>query len=240
MLLAKRFFDKLYGSYKKSGRVSFQQLETWIGTERNKGALWNLKDTAHLLFRNDLSQSFFYERLFDWTLGSIFHESMKLKEDIYLLEVYQREGKAFTEQANIPEGVDSRELWEEYEMIITGAKQSADAEMDNMEYLFARGMKQLQKTIVRYKDEGLLIRFLTENESLYEAVYGRGSFEKLCETMYARGLEDAYWYAGKSCREGGWYDEALTLINKALALNPRNEDLRKESEQIRQILDSLT
>jgi len=239
MLLAKLFFDGLHDTYKKSGCVSFQELEIWIGTESNKGSLWNLKNNAHLLFRNDTSKLFFYERVFDWTLGSIFHECMKLKEDIYLLEVYQKEGKVFTEDANIPEDVDTQELLEEYKMIITRGKESANEEIDNIRYLFARGMEQLQKLIVRFKDDGLLIRFLAENENLYEVVYGQGSFKELCETMYGRGLEDAYLQAGRNYREGGWYDEALTLLKKALALNPHNEDLRNESDRIQQIMETL-
>jgi tetratricopeptide (TPR) repeat protein len=239
MLLAKLFFDGLYDTHKKSGCVSFQELEIWIGTESNKGSLWNLKDNAHLLFRNDISQLFFYERVFDWTLGSIFHESMKLKEDIYLLEVYQKEGKVFTEDANIPEDVDTQELVEEYRMMISRAQESANEEIDNVEYLFARAMEQLQKLIVRFKEDGLLVRFLAENESLYEKIYGQGSFKELCDTMYDRGLEDAYLQAGRNYREGGWYEEALTILKKALALNPDNEDLRNESEQIQQIMETL-
>jgi hypothetical protein len=234
-LLAKLFFDGLYDTYKKSDCVSFEGLEIWIGTESNKGSLWSLKDKAHLLFRNDPSQIFFYEKVFDWTLGSIFHESMKLKEDIYLLEVYQEEGRALTEGANIPEDVDTQELLEEYRTTITRARESANEEIDNIRYLFARGMDQLQKLIVRFRDDGLLIRFLVENENLYEVVYGRGSFKELCEIMYGRGLEDAYLLAARNYREGGWYDEALAILNNALALNPLNEDLREESEQIQQI-----
>ena len=238
MLLAKLFFDGLYDTYKKSGSASFQELEIWIGTESNKGSLWNLKDNAHLLFRNDLSKLFFHEKVFDWTLGSIFHESMKLKEDIYLLEVYQKEGIAFTQDANIPEDVDAQELLEEYRRINTRAQESANEEIENLEYLFARGMEQLQKLIVHFKDDGLLIRFLAENENLYEKIYGQGSFKELCDTMYDRGLEDAYLQAGRNYREGGWYDEALAILKKALAINPDNEDLRNESDQIQQIMET--
>jgi len=239
MLLAKLFFDRLYDTYKQSGRLSFQELEIWIGTESNKGSLWYLKDNSHLLFRNDSSQLFLCERVFDWTLGSIFHESMKLKEDIYILEVYQKEGRLFTEGAHISKNADTQGLLEEYQIMITRAQESAHAEMDNIGYLFARGMEQLQKLIARFKEDGLLIRFLVENEDLYEAVYGLGSFRRLCESMYDRGLEDAYLQAGRNYRKGGWYEEGLLILEKALALNPDNEDLRNESEQIQQILETL-
>lgn len=238
MLAAKLFFDELYTTYKQSGTVSFQELETWIGTEGNKGSLWHLKDNAHLLFRKDSSQLFFYEEVFDWTLGSIFHESMKLKEDFYLLEVYQKEGRVLTDDANIPEDVDTEGLLEEYKLIISRAEKSAKEEIDNIAYLFARGMEQLKNLIVRFRDDGLLVRFLAENDKLYEEIYGKGSFKELCAAMYDRGMEDAYLRAGRNYREGGWYDEALAILNKAIALNPNNKDLRKESEEIQRVMET--
>jgi hypothetical protein len=237
MLLAKIFFEELYENYKKSGQISFQKLEIWIGTEINKGSLWNLKDISHLLFRTDDSK--FYEKIFDWTLGSIFHESMKLKENVYLLEVYQKEGKVFTENEKIPKDINSQELIKEYRTIMTRGKESTAEEIDNLQYLFSRGMEQLQKLIVHFKDDGLLIRFLIENEALYERVYGKGSFKKLCEEIYDRGLEDAYIRAVKNYREGGWYSEALAILKKALKLNPHNEEIRRESMEIQKIIDSL-
>ena len=239
MLLAKLFFEELYDNYKKSGQVSFQKLEVLIGTEINKGSLWNLKDNSHLLFRNKVCRSLFFERVFDWTLGSIFHQGMKLKEDIYLLEVYQKEGKAFIEGENVPEDVKNIEPFKEYKIIISKAKESAKEEINNLRYLFSKGMEQLQKLIVRFKDDGLLIRFLVENDGLYERVYGRGSFKELCEVMYDRGLEDAYLRAGKNYREGGWYIEAGAILEKALTLNPHSEEIRREINQIRQIVESL-
>jgi hypothetical protein len=239
MLLARLFFDGIYGTYKKTGSVPFEDLEIWIGTESNKGSLWSLKDNAHLLFRNDTSQVYFYEEVFDWTLGSVFHESMKLKEDVYLLEVYQKEGKVFTEDANIPEDVDTKELIKEYKTIISRAQQGASEEMENIEYLFARAMEQLQKLIVRFREDGLLVRFLAENESLYEKVYGQGSFKELCQTMYKRGLEDAFLIAARDYREGGWYDEALAILQNALKVNPQNEDLLHERDEIQRIVETL-
>jgi tetratricopeptide (TPR) repeat protein len=239
MLLAKLFFEELYENYKKSSQISFKKLASWIGTETNKGSLWNLKDSSHLLFRNNASKVFFYGSVFDWTLGSIFHEGMKLKEDVYLTEVYQKEGKVFIDGVNIPEDVNIEELLEEYKIIITRAKESAHEEMDNLRYLFSKGMEQLQRLIVRFKDDGLLIRFLVENDELYNRVYGQGALKEIFKNMYERGLEDAYLRVGKNYREGGWYSEALIILKRALELNPDNEEIRSESNQIQQIVESL-
>lgn len=238
-LLAKLFFDEIYDNYQKSGGISFQKLEHWIGTEINKGSLWNLKDTSHLVFRDNASKSFFYERVFDWKFGSIFHAGMKLKEDIYLTEVYQKEGRVFTNGANIPEDFNIQELLEEYKITITRAQESAAEEMENLRYLFSSGMEHLQRLILRFKDNGLLIRFLVENEDLYDRVYRKGALKKLFEVMYDRGLEEAYLMVGKNYRRGGWYNEALLVLERGLEINPHNEEIKNESEEIKQIVTSL-
>jgi len=238
MLLARLFFEELYDNYKKIGQVSFQKLEQWIGTETNKGSLWNLKENSHLIFRTNTTK-LFYESVFDWTLGSIFHEGMKLKEDVYLLEVYQKEGKVFTDGTSIPEDVDKQELLEEYQITITKAQNSADEEMESLNYLFSRGMEQLQWLIQRNKDEGLIVRFLVGNEEIYNRVYGQGALIKLFEKIYERGLEEAYLKAGKNYREGGWYSEALALFDRALGINPQNEEILSEREEVQRIVDSL-
>ena len=236
MLLAKLLFDEIYDQYKKSGHVAYRKIEMWIGTELNKGALWNLKDTSHLLFRDNATRSFFYERIFDWTLGSIFHEGMKLKEDGYLVEVYQKDGEALTDTANVPEDVNIQGLLEEYKTIITRAGHSTAEDVENLRFLFSKGMEQLRRLIRHFKDNGLLIRFLVENEALYDSVYGKGALTNLFGTMYAGGLEEAYSKVAKNYREGGWYDEALMILARGLRINPDNQEMKREGEEIRKII----
>ena len=211
MLFSKLFFDDLYDVYKKTGQFSFQQLDGWIGTSISRGPLWTLKENAHLLFRKNASSSF-YERVFDWTLGSIFHEGMKLKENVYLLEVYQHEGKAFIENGNVPDEVDIQSLLEEYTVTFTKAKESAGTEVENLQYLFSKAMEQLKRLICANKGDGLLIRFLVENEEIYERVYGPGALAAFFENMYNQGVAEAYLIAAQNYREGGWRTKALTLL----------------------------
>ena len=235
MLFSKRFFDDLYEEYKKTGQFSFQKLDGWIGTSISRGPLWTLKEDAHLLFRKNPSSSF-YERVFDWTLGSIFHEGMKLKENVYLLEVYQHEGKAFMENGNVPEDVDIQSLLEEYEVTFTKAKESAGDEVENLQYLFSKAMEQLQRLIGANKADGLLIRFLVENEEIYECVYGPGTLTKTFESMYNQGVAEAYLVAAKNYREGGWRDKALALLRQARTLAPDNVEVKAEREELQGLL----
>jgi hypothetical protein len=235
MLWAKLFFDDLFKEFQTTGELSFQLLDRWIGTEANRGSLWNLKEDSHLLFRKN-STSSFYERVFDWTLGSIFHEGMKLKENVYLLEVYQRAGKAFTENGTVPEDFDIQSLREEYEITLTKARDSATDDVKNLQYLFSKAMEQLQWLMCGNKHEGLLIRYLIEDEETYERVYGAGSLEKLFTSMYKRGVAEAYFLAAKNYREGGWHEKALTLLQKALEIAPEDGEFQAECQELEDIL----
>ena len=236
MLMAKLFFDDLYEEYKASGLFSFEKLNRWIGTETNQGSLWNLKEDSHLLFRTNSSSSF-YERVFDWTLGSIFHGGMKLKENVYLLEVYQKEGKAFTESRNIPEDLNIEALLEEYQVTFTKARDSAVDEVENLRYLFSKAMEHLQRLICANKHEGLLIRFLIENQEMYDRVYdGAGALLELLNSMYKQGVQDAFLLAARDYRRGGWHGKALVLLKKALALGTENGALKAECEELEKML----
>jgi len=237
MLLARLFFNDLYDHYKKSGHFAFKALELWIGTENNKGSLWNLKDSSHVLFRKNISKQRFYENIFDWTLGSIFHEGMKLKEDVYIMEVYRKWGNVFTESKKIPAAVNLAELCEEYKTIIKRAQESIAQEIDSLRYLFTKAMDQLQTIIIQNKNDGLLIRFLVEAEDQFDRVYGEGSLKSFFESIYDRGLIDAYLKVGKNYREGGWYHEALGAFTKALSLSPQNKEIKKEHELIQKKLE---
>lgn len=235
VLLAKLFFEELFQRHQEAGSVSFKDLDTWVGTEVHKGSLWNLKDTSHLLFRTQNSRSF-YEGLLDWTLGSIFHEGMKLKEDVYLVEHYQRECAGSAGADDFSSEGDLREVREEFKVIITRARESAYAEMGNLRYLFSRAVEQLQRILEQYKHEGLLVRYLVTHEELYEQVYGEGGVKALFERAYEGGVVEAYVKAGRHFCEGGWLSEALTTVEKALAIDPGSAEARKEERVIRNAL----
>jgi hypothetical protein len=99
-------------------------------------------------------------------------------------------------------------------------------------------MDQLQKIIIQNKNDGLLIRFLVEAEDQFDRVYGEGSLKSFFESIYDRGLIDAYLKVGKNYREGGWYHEALGVLTRALRLSPQNKEIKKEYELIQKKLES--
>lgn len=84
-------------------------LEDLLGRQRNRGPLWQMKDTAHHLSRHhsaSCANTFVHPAVFlDLVIGAIFHETVRLKEIAYLGSIYLPASRArLTEcEANTPE-----------------------------------------------------------------------------------------------------------------------------------------
>ena len=82
-------FQSIYDQYKKQ-TLSFDDVEKFVTDKDPTIPLFNLKGSCHMLFRyqgeEECSDE---EKLLDLAVGSIFHEAMKIREDLYLLEVYK-------------------------------------------------------------------------------------------------------------------------------------------------------
>lgn len=232
-LESKMFFDDLYQYYKTNDAIVFERMDFWVGTEIKKGPLWNLKDNCHNIFRKSESKINLSEYLFDWTLGSIFHEGMKLKEDVYQLEVYLPS----TDKINTSKGAEQiEEVLEEYFTVIDKATRNLDAEMESIKDLFSKAVERLKELLTNHAHNGLLIRFLLENKKLVEKALGRNSLEEIISSLYPDQPERAYFTAGKSCLKGGWFKEAKEYFKKALEMNPNYKDATNHLKEVEQNL----
>ena len=81
-------FKKEYQQFKKEGKIKFSHFAQWVGTEDNKGPLWNLKDLIHNLLDRP-HQFLTHEIAFERAIHLIFHQLMSFKEHIYVLEQYE-------------------------------------------------------------------------------------------------------------------------------------------------------
>ena len=232
-LESKILFDDLYRDYKQNKPVPFERMDSWIGTDTKKGPLWNLKDNCHKLFRKPSSKISLSEYLFDWTLGSVFHEGMKLKEDAYQLEAYLPSYDKIDTSKNASE---IEEILQEYRSIIDKATSNLKAEMESINTLFAKAVERLKELLINHSHNGLLIRFLLENESLVEKALGEKSLEHILDSLFPGHPENAYCMAGKSYLKGGWFKEALHYFSKALAVNPQHAESKEYREDVKQKL----
>jgi hypothetical protein len=79
-------FEEIYQAYRK-GALTFAQIGSFVD-DRGKSLLFDMKENCHAIFRRNVVAGMEKEQLFDLAVGTIFHEAMKLREDLYQLEVY--------------------------------------------------------------------------------------------------------------------------------------------------------
>jgi len=230
-LESKIFFDQLYRYYRTNKTVPFERMEYWIGSETKKGPLWSLKDICHMLFRKTGSRISLSEYLFDWTVGSIFHEGMKLKEDAYQLEAYLPSAES-VDASDTTEDID--EILAEYVTVIAKANRNLGAEIKSMRSLFAKASERLRELLVMHAHNGLLVRFLLEHGELLERAFGTHSSQEVLSSLYPQHPERAYFTAGKSYLSGGRYEEAKHYFTKALEMRahyPEAQKCLRETDQ---------
>jgi hypothetical protein len=223
-----RELDRQFQRYDKSGLVSFEFMRDLLGEEMNKGQLWRLKDTAHLLFRSSEKEQL-VGRYLDWSIGYIFHECIKLKEDAYQRQIY---GPWFeqikAEQVLTPE---EKLLGQELFQVILQTRESILREITRIRFILFHCRRML---IVYFKEHGenpLLARFIYDQNDLVHSVF-RGDYHELIRSLYAESPEDLYIYASRSLRQGGWMQDAAAAMEQALSMAPDKHAVLQEKRFI--------
>ena len=222
---AKKYFDELLKHYKKNGSLPYSMLAVWVGSDTDKGPLWQLKEQSHRLYRSDRSKIILYENLFDWVVGSIFHESMKLKEDIYQIESY----KPLLEMG-LSDNAENREIAkiiQEYYALIDRVSRSLREEIESIDELFTKGLLHLRSLIVFCKSNALLLRFLIENKKTTETMFGQGSLQQILQEMFPAGVHEAYILISESSMQNGWYDQAQKYLKIAMETGAADKGLHE-------------
>ena len=204
------------------GNLKFSTVEKLVDTTRSN-PLFDLKERCHALFRYNDSTCNGQEKLFDLTIGSIFHEAMKLRENQYQLEVY---GPRYLElEKSLSNPLLEREL-HGFKKIKLRAEQGLREGIEDLKELFCDVKGQLVEMLKEYSKNQLLIRFLLENRVLVQRVYGKRGLEKIFALMFKGGIDEAYWAAGNSYLESQYFDMAHRVFKKALRRHPENEMLK--------------
>ena len=222
---AKSYFDGMKTHLRKKAVLPYSMLESWIGTETDKGPLWKLKEQSHRLYRNNSASISLYENLFDWVVGSVFHEAMKLKEDTYQIESY----KPLLEMALKDDSTrdDISRIVQEYYAIIDRANISLKEEIISIDELFEKGLLHLRLLIITYKNNALLLRFLIDNKKITETMLGHGSLHEVLLEMFPAGVHEAYILMSESCMQNGWYNQAQKYLKTAMRTGAAQKGLKE-------------
>lgn len=209
-------FRAIYEQYLVHRRLSFLEFTQLVGTESGKGLLWLLKDRCHQLWREPDTGREPDGCLLDWLLGSIFHEAMKLKENIYLVQhhgprIQSLQKRPGTDPARYCVGIENQGFPARIHSEI-------ELQMEALALLFGQANYLLRTMMAEQADNPLLLRFLLENPGVPQSLWGE-SLESLLADMFPHGLEYGFCLAARSYAEGDWYAEALAAYGRALAVN---------------------
>lgn len=212
--LLRRLFERHH-----AGVLHFEDVQALAG-DNDSSPLFRLKERCHGLFRaGEVGGA----ALFDLAVGSLFHEAMKLRENLYQLEVYAPK----VERARVRAVPGSEELFGEFERILVASRVRLAEALAECEALLEQTRRQFQALLVSHKDNGLVVRYLLANTGPAEAVLG----EPL-DVFFARscgGAAAAHALAARSYLESGYFDEARQLFAAALARDPARTDLERET-----------
>jgi hypothetical protein len=200
----------------KSRALGFTNIEDFVD-DRGRSCLFRLKEMCHELFRNS-NDATYKEKLYDITVGYIFHEAMKLREDLYQLE-YSRNRYDI-----VPHELTSleRKIVREIDILVKRAEKRLKGGLKEVRVLLMELMGQLKDLIVIYKNNYLLPRFIIENEKSLVRIYGKKGFLGLLNDTYQDGRSHLVYRAALSYLESEYYDLARTLFQKVLNLDAGN------------------
>lgn len=217
-------FQSLYEKY-KANTITFEDVEKFVTDKDPHLPLFNLKESCHMLFRYQGEEKCSdEEKLLDLAVGSIFHEAMKIRENLYLLEVYKpryMQIRSMRETSNYESN-----LLQAFNKIGGRTEKRLAESVIEVKRLFQDTLKQLNDLLPRYKDNPVLMRCLLRNKDLLQRVFGKRKGLKVISDIFPGGLGEAYDVEGKAYLESEHYDLAADFFNQALKYRIDDQKLK--------------
>ena len=221
----------------------WDKLTAMVGTEVEKGPLWQLKDLCHRLWPEDESARNLEGALIDWLIGSIFHEAMKLKENIYIISSYGPAAFRFSE----PDAGDGAGLLR-LDVPVPRLAQMMDikglmkrivvdviSQMEQLAFLFGQANYMLRTMVPGLLRNMLLIRFLLEQEEVVLKLWGE-EVDGVFADMFYGAPEQGFCAAGRSYLNGQWYTQALAMYRRALDIDSSCDEAVVKLYQLQAII----
>ncbi len=222
-LLAVLTFRRQYENFRQ-GSLVFTDLARFID-DRGNSILFALKENCQELFRRQRAEVSEKEAIFDLTVGSIFHLAMKMREDHYQLEFYGPKFLELTQKDN--HGTHTqKQLTDEFKKILSRAETSFREGMEEISALFEETTRQFRDLLRTYSENGLLMRFLTEQHELVKKVLKLEDSIDVIKNIYGEGEANAYRLAGESYFHSAFYAQATKAFSRALENSPGDANLQ--------------
>ncbi len=208
------FFLEIEKKYRDPG-ITYEGLDNWVGTQTDRGTLWVLKDNCHRLWKDIDPDSQPEPFFFDWMVGAIFHEAMKLKENVYMVDRYH---PAYQVASTTTTAYDWQENCQHF---FEETLEDIQRGINRLENLFVCAAEHLKSLLLAERDNSLLVRFMLEHKSDINKLWQKsGGLNQNLDAMFPSGLDEAYCMTGENYLEGSWYVEARMAFIEALKINP--------------------
>jgi len=217
------YFKDLYRKYRRK-ELTFGDIAAFVGDKDPYLPMYHLKELSHRLFRDPEGEPPEEGRLIDLAIGSIFHEAMKLRENLYQLEVYRPSYQRIRTEELSPY---QERLHREFSKIGRRAERALREGMAEARRLFQNTLEQIRAFMAaRGKGNPLLVRFLLKSEGLLRRAYGRRGFDSLMAEIFPGGVASALREGALSLMEGMHFGEAEKLWERYLRFNPDDLEAR--------------
>jgi len=205
----------------RAGELHFEDVPSLVGDDR-ESLLFRLKERSHALYRmaggsGSLPRP--RQALFDLAVGSLFHEAMKLRENLYQTEVYAPKVRELQRSA----AGDAGELFRDFEKILSVAGARLAEALSEAEELLEHTRAQFRSLLADYRGDPLIARTL-----LSEHLQVAQAFPEGLDAIFSEIWGDAatgYAAAARSYLESAYFEEAIAAITEARKRTATGEEL---------------
>lgn len=225
----------------------WDQLNWMIGEKNNKGPLWNLRELCHRVWSQGEHKENVEGSLVDWLIGSIFHEAIRLREDVNILNNYGNatfKNRQMTESRvhrvggsqshNLPASRLAKIM--DRKNLVKRVAVDVMQQMEQLAFLFGQTNNMLRTMLSGLVENFLLIRFLVEQEDVVEDLWGEGLVDVFTD-MYKGTPALGFCAAGKSYMSGQWYTRALVMYKRALAFDEGCDEAKRKVDELQLLIE---
>ncbi len=203
----------------KKGQLTFPVVEEFVD-DRGQSCLYRLKQMCHELFRNT-QEALYKEKFYDITVGYIFHEAMKLRENVYQLEYYKPQYNMLLHSRELTAG--EKKVIHEFDLLINKAQKRLTEGLKEVKTLLKELVAHVKDLIKLYRNNYLLPRFVLENEKSFISIYGKRGYTELLNDIYEQGRTTLMFRAATSYLESEYYQVARALFQKVTNADRANK-----------------
>lgn len=221
----------------------WDSLNRMIGEENDKGPLWSLRELCSRVWPEGEYGENVEGSLVDWLMGAIFHEAVRLREDVHILNNYgsaafkDRQMAATGDngfpQQNLPASRLAKIM--DRKNLIKRVAIDVMRQMEQLAFLFGQTNNMLRTMLSGLADNFLLVRFLVEQEDIVEELWGEGLADVFAD-MFAGTPARGFCAAGQSYMSGQWYTRALIMYKRALEFDEGCEQAGKKVQELQMLI----